>query len=219
MTTTEVSEAKVKPRLRGWSHFVSFFVAVAAGAVLVARTPRHGGALIGAIVYAVCLALMLGISGFYHWPTWSPRARRALKKVDHAGIFLQIAGTYTAFWTLAPVEVRSNVLLVVMWGAAVFGSVTFGVFIDLHRAVRAGTYVALGLSTLPLALQLPRFIGSSVTAVVIAGAAVYIAGAIVYARRWPNPDPRIFGYHEVFHLMVVAAAAAQFWAVVHTHFA
>jgi hemolysin III len=209
--------SKVKPLLRGWLHFVGFYVALVAGAVLVALTPLHGTARLGAGVYALGLAAMLGISGFYHWPTWSPRVRRLLKKVDHAGIFLQIAGSYTAFWSLAPPALRSNTLLAVMWICAVVGAATFVVFTDLHRGVRAATYVALGLSTLPLAVALPSFLGWSSTAVVMAGAAIYIAGAVVYARRWPNPNPRVFGYHEIFHAMVLLAAAGQFWAIAHAH--
>jgi hemolysin III len=216
-SVTAAAPAKVKPLLRGWLHFIGFYVALAAGVLLVARTPLHGTARFGAAVYAVGLAAMLGISGFYHWPTWSPRVRRVLKKVDHAGIFLQIAGSYTAFWSLAPPELRSTALLVVMWICAAAGAATFVVFTDLHRAVRSATYVALGLSTLPLAMALPRFLGWSSTLVVLAGAAGYIVGAVVYARRWPNPNPRVFGYHEIFHALVLLAAASQFWAIARAH--
>src|SRR4051812_39062839 len=109
---------KVKPRLRGASHFMAFFVAVAAGAALVALTPLHGGARLGAAVYALGLALMLGASGFYHRPMWSPGTRRVMKKIDHAAIFVQIAGTYTAFWSFTPPELRSVVLLAVLWVSA-----------------------------------------------------------------------------------------------------
>ncbi|MBK7858963.1 MAG: hemolysin III family protein [Archangiaceae bacterium] len=209
---------KVKPLLRGWFHFVAFYVAVVAGAALVALTPLHGTARVGVAVYAVCLSLMLGLSGFYHWPTWTPPVRRVFKKLDHAGIFFQIAGTYTAFWSLAPPELRSDALLAVMWGAALVGAAVFSVFTDLHRALRSATYVALGVSTLPLAIALPKFLGAGVSMVVLAGALIYGLGAVVYARRWPNPRPRVFGYHEVFHVMVLLAAIAQFWAIAHTHF-
>lgn len=209
---------KVKPLLRGSFHFFSFFVAVLGGVALVALTPQHGVAQVGAAVYASGLALMLGLSGFYHWPTWTPAKRRVMKKLDHAGIFFQIAGTYTAFWTLAPPPLRSVPLLCVMWGCALTGAVVFGVFTDLHRGIRAGTYVGLGLSTLPLALALPQIIGLAPALVTLAGAGIYIAGAVVYARRWPNPDPRVFGYHEVFHVMVVIAAAMQFAVIWRQHF-
>jgi hemolysin III len=213
----QVAKTKVKPLMRGWLHFVAFYVALCAGAVLVSRTPLEGTPRIGAAVYALGLCAMLGLSGFYHWPTWSPRARRIFKKLDHGGIFLQIAGSYTAFWTLAPPELRSNVLLGVMWVASLVGAATFGIFTDLHRGIRAGTYVALGISTAPLALALPRIIGWPSAGVVLAGAVFYILGAVVYARRWPNPNPRVFGYHEVFHAMVLLAAGAQFWAIAHAH--
>ncbi len=212
-------EPKVKPRFRGSSHFIAFFVAVFCGASLVALTPQRGSAWVGAAIYAFCLALMLGASGFYHRPMWSARTRRVLKKLDHVGIFFQIAGTYTAFWTLTPSDLRSTALLVVMWGCAATGALLFSIFTDSHRALRAGVYVALGLSTLPLALVMPQVIGWGPSAVVVASSALYIIGAAVYARRWPNPNPRVFGYHEVFHVFVVVAAAAQFWAVAHQHFA
>lgn len=210
---------KVKPLLRGSFHFFSFFVAVVVGLALVGLTPLNGTARAGAAAYAAGLALMLGLSGFYHWPTWTPARRRIMKKLDHAGIFLQIAGTYTAFWTLAPPALRSVPLLCVMWGCALTGAIAFGIFTDLHRAIRAGTYVALGVSTLPLALALPQFIGVAPTLVTVAGAGIYIAGAVVYARRWPNPNPRVFGYHEVFHVMVIVAAALQFGVIWRQHFA
>lgn len=212
------SPVKVKPLLRGSSHFIGFCVALFAGAGLVALTPQHGAARIGAFVYVAGLALMLGLSGFYHRPMWSPATRRILKKLDHAGIFFQIAGTYTAFWTLAPPSLRSVPLLCVMWGCALTGAFVFGIFTDLHRAIRAGTYVGLGLSTLPLALALPQIIGLAPALVTLAGAGIYIAGAVVYARRWPNPDPRVFGYHEVFHVLVVVAAAMQFAVIARQHF-
>ncbi|MBK7859741.1 MAG: hemolysin III family protein [Archangiaceae bacterium] len=218
-STAALPPAKVKPLLRGSSHFIAFFVALAAGVMLVAFTPQRGAPRLGALVYAGGLALMLGLSGFYHRPTWSLGTRRIFKKLDHAGIFVQIAGTYTAFWTLAPPSLRSVPLLGVMWGCALAGAAVFSIFTDLHRAIRAGTYVAVGLSTLPLALALPQIVGRAATLVTVAGAGIYIAGAVVYARRWPNPNPRVFGYHEVFHLMVVLAAALHFGVIAHRQFA
>jgi len=210
-------EAKVKPRFRGSSHFIAFFVAAFCGTALVMLTPLKGGPWVGATIYAICLALMLGASGFYHRPMWSPRVRAVLKKLDHVAIFFQIAGTYTAFWTLTPAELRSNALLAVMWGCAISGAVLFSIFTDAHRALRAAVYVALGLSTIPLAAVMPQVIGWGPSAIVLVSSALYIVGAAVYARRWPNPNPRVFGYHEVFHVFVVLAAAAQFWAVAHQH--
>jgi hemolysin III len=210
-------EEKVKPRFRGSLHFIAFFVALAAGAALASLTPLHGGARAGAAIYAIGLALMLGASGFYHRPMWSPAVRRIMKKVDHAAIFFQIAGTYTAFWSLTPDALRSVALLAVMWSSAVVGAVAFAVFTDTHRAVRAGAYVAIGLSTLPLAWVMPQVIGWGASGLVLASSGLYMIGAVVYARRWPNPNPRVFGYHEVFHLLVVLAAAVQFWVIARQH--
>lgn len=209
---------KVKPKYRGSSHFFGFFIALIAGIALVVLSPLHGEARTGAAIYAACLVVMLGVSGFYHRPMWSPRVRRVFQKLDHATIFLQIAGSYTAFWTVTPPAMRSVALLVVMWAGALAGAGTFVVFTQLHRAVRAGTYVVLGLSSLPLVVALPQVIGWAATWIVVAASLVYVAGAVVYARRWPNPNPRVFGYHEVFHLLVVLAAATQFWVITGKHF-
>ncbi|MBS1150581.1 MAG: hypothetical protein H6Q89_2279 [Myxococcaceae bacterium] len=97
------------------------------------------------------------------------------------------------------------------------GAVTFVVWTDMPRMLRAGTYVAMGLASMPLVLNLPQIIGWHRTGWVMFASALYILGAAVYARRWPNPDPKVFGYHEVFHVMVVLAAAIHFWAVVDLH--
>ena len=163
------------------------------------------------------LVTLFGTSGFYHRVTWSFGARRLLKKADHAAIFLFIASTYTAYWTLAPPPLRSTVLLWVMWISALFGMVAFVKWTDMHRAIRSGTYVVIGLSSLPLAVNLPAFIGLPRTVAMLMGAPLYILGAAVYARRWPNPRPELFGYHEIFHLMVILAAGLQFAVAVDVH--
>ena len=207
---------KVKPRHRGLSHFVAFFFAVAASLALV-FSPKTGEAYVGGLVYSASLITMFGASGFYHRVTWSFRARRILRQLDHSAIFLLIAGTYTAYWTLAPPELRSNLLLGAMWGSAIFGVVAFLMWTDMHRGMRAGTYVVIGLSSLPLAINLPAFIGLARTVTMMMGAPIYILGAAVYGLRWPNPNPRVFGYHEIFHLMVILAASLQFGVAIDLH--
>lgn len=209
---------KVKPRLRGVSHYIAFFVAGVASIALW-LSPLTGIAYVGGLVYAGSVVLLFGLSGMYHRLTWSMRARRIFRQLDHSGIFFLIAGSYTAFWTLSPVEARSPISLGVMWGSAIFGVIAFVVWTDMHRALRAATYVVLGLSTIPTATRLPELFGWPRTLLVLGGGVVYILGAVVYAQRWPNPSPRIFGYHEVFHLMVILAAALQFTAIVQLHWA
>lgn len=208
--------SKVKPKLRGVSHFIGFFISLATGVALLA-SPQTGEGYLGGLVYAGSLSLALGISALYHRPMWSYRARRILRRVDHSGIFFLIAGTYTAFWAMAPHPVRSTFLLWLMWGSSMAGVVAMSVWTDGPRMLRAAVYVVLGLSTLPLAIELPGFVGWLGTFGVLGGGAVYIAGAVVYARRWPNPDPRVFGYHEVFHVMVLLAAGMHFAVVFRMH--
>ncbi len=210
--------SKIKPKFRGVSHFIGFCVAVVASLALVA-SPRTGEAYVGGLVYAATLTLMLGMSALYHRPMWSYAARRILRRVDHSGIFFLIAGSYTAFWTLTPPAHRSTPLLWAMWISATIGVVAFVLWTDMPRMLRAATYVALGLSALPLVLKLPVVFGWPTTWVVLASAAIYIAGAAVYARRWPNPDPRVFGYHEIFHLMVLLAAGLHFAIICSNHWA
>jgi hemolysin III len=209
---------KVKPRLRGVSHYIGFYVALALSLALF-FSPRTGIAYVGGLVYAGSVVLLFGLSGMYHRLTWSRRARRIFRQLDHSGIFFLIAGSYTAFWTLSPEGVRSVWSIWVMWGSAIFGIVAFVAWTDMHRALRAAVYVVLGLSTLPHAFKLPELFGWTTTLLVLGGGVVYILGAVVYARRWPNPDPKVFGYHEVFHLMVILAAGLQFTAVFALHWA
>ncbi len=210
--------SKIKPKYRGVSHFIGFCVALAAGAALLG-SPQSGEPYVGGVVYALTLITMLGMSALYHRPMWSHGARRILRRVDHSGIFFLIAGTYTAFWTVAPEAVRSTLLLWVMWSCVIAGVLAFVLWTDMPRVLRSAVYVVLGLSTLPLAVALPGFVGWPGTLGVLGGGAIYIAGAVVYARRWPNPDPRIFGYHEVFHVMVLIAAGMHFAVVFRVHWA
>jgi hemolysin III len=208
----------VKPRLRGLSHFVAFFVAIVASLALV-FSPRTGLAYVGGLVYAASIVVMFGISGMYHWLTWSFRTRRIFRQLDHSGIFFLIAGTYSAYWSLSPEGSRSLFSIWLMWGSAIFGVIAFVFWTDMHRALRAATYVVIGVSTAPHAFKLPAIFGWWACALVLGGGVVYIAGALVYARRWPNPDPKVFGYHEVFHVMVIIAAVMHFSGVVRLHWA
>lgn len=201
----------VKPRLRGVSHAVAFFVALG-GCVLLASTPTSRELHLGGIVYGASLVLLFGASSLYHTPMWSREMRRRLRKVDHAGIFFLIAGTYTPLalqesggaWTTS---------LSIMWGCALTGALFALFWAHAPRAVKAVMYVALGLFSAPVMFHLPATIGWFATSLLLVSSAVYIAGAGVYAKRWPNPAPATFGYHEVFHVMVIVAASVQFGVV------
>ena len=143
---------------------------------------------------------------------WSHAARARLRLVDHCGIFFLIAGTYTPFAAL--VSPHSWTLgLVGMWLGGVAGIVHAFVNDHGHRGLRAGVYVVLGLSASPLVFSLPATTGWGTVSLLLAGAVVYITGAGVYAKRWPNPKPSVFGYHEIFHVLVLVAAALHYAAV------
>jgi len=202
---------KVKPRLRGVSHLFGFFAALGAcGFLLLA--PAEGSQYAAGVLYGASLCLMFGCSSLYHRPTWSHQARDRLRKLDHAGIYVLIAGTYT------PLAVRSaqghwSASLTVMWAGAVLGMIFAVTWSYGPRALRAATYVVLGLMAAPMLIGLNEVIGTARVGWLLVGSAVYIAGAVVYARRWPNPRPDLFGYHEVFHVMVIIAAAFHFGVV------
>jgi len=212
----DAASRKARPKLRGLSHSVAFFLMLAAGAVLLSL-PTHGPKRLGAEIYIACGALLFGISGCYHFPNWSHRVLAVLRRLDHAGVFLMISGSYTAFWTLMPKDAVSTTPLIVMWGACITGAVTFAAWSHMPRRLRALVYSVTGLSSIPLVLKLPLAVGVTNTIWVAIASAVYVLGSVVYARRWPNPNPKWFGYHEVFHLMVVAAAAIQYAVLLDAH--
>ena len=199
---------KVKPRLRGFSHLAGFCGSVAACLMLVGL-PGGGAQHRAGLVYGVSMAAMFGMSSLYHVPMWSHPTRALLRRFDHSGIFLFIAGTFTPLAVLYSGG-RASVWLWLMWGGALLG-IAYAIINSYGpRWIRSGSYVALGLFSAPVVLHLPTLIGWERGLVLLGGAALYVLGAVVYSRRWPNPKPAVFGFHEVFHLFVLAAAALQF---------
>ncbi len=193
----------VKPRLRGWLHAGMAPVALALGAVLVVLAPSTG-AKVAAGVFTLTAGLLFGTSGVYHRGSWSPRVAGVLKRLDHSNIFLIIAGSYTPFALLLP-RAQATTLLAVVWTGAVLG-VIFRVFwITAPRWLYTPIYVALGWVAV---FYLKGFLvhgGPAIVALVVAGGLLYTVGALVYGFRRPNPSPRWFGFHEVFHALTIAA--------------
>jgi hemolysin III len=210
MTTSPLPP--IRPSLRGVVHQWSFFVAVVAGAALIAWAPA-GRATAAAAIYALALAGLLGTSALYHRVTWRPRARAWLRRLDHAMIFVLIAGTYTPFALLVLEGTLSDVVLVGVWSGAAAGIVFTLLWTDAPKWLTAGTYVALGWFSIIAVPQITERAGAGALALLALGGLAYTAGAVVYARRRPDPRPATFGYHEVFHVLVVIAAAAHFTAV------
>jgi hemolysin III len=199
-----------KPRLRGVSHQWAFYVSLALGAALVAAA-EAGQPRLAAAVYAVSVAALFGTSALYHRITWaSQAARRWMRRLDHSMIFFLIAGTYTPFALLVLDGTLATVILVVVWTGALAGSVMKLVWIDAPKALVAILYLALGwvaVAAFPTMLDELGITGSVLVAV---GGLLYTAGALVYAFQRPNPAPAVFGYHEVFHALVIRAAALQY---------
>jgi hemolysin III len=205
--------AKVKPRLRGVFHEYAFPVAVLAGVALVIAAP-DGRARLAAAIYAFSLAALLGTSALYHRIDWRrPEVRRWFRRLDHSMIFLLIAGTVTPFALLVLHGGFAKAILVAVWAGAAVGMVVELVWVEAPKWVAALVYIGVGWIG---ALAFPAIVidaGIGAAALIAAGGILYGAGAVIYARERPNPNPAVFGYHEIFHVLVLAAAAAHFAAV------
>jgi hemolysin III len=198
-----------KPRLRGVSHEYAFFVSVACGAGLILAA-SDGRARVAASIYAIAVSALLGTSALYHRVTWRPGARRWMKRLDHSMIFVLIAGTYTPVALLALHGSLANTILIVVWIGALGGIVFKLVWIDAPKWLFAVVYVALGSVTGAIMGELPATIGWLGVAGLVLGGLLYLVGAIVYTSGRPDPSPRVFGYHEVFHALVIAAAGLHY---------
>lgn len=201
-----------KPRLRGVSHQFAAFVALGAGLPLVALSPSPRAA-VAAAVYAVTLTLMFATSAIYHRVDWTPAADARMRRLDHAAIFLIIAGTYTPFALLAVRGDAGPRLLALVWGGALLGILRAALWVDAPRAIAAGLYLALGWIALAFWPELRGAVDLASLVLVVAGGAFYSAGAVVYALRRPDPRPELFGYHEIFHAFTIAASLCHYAAV------
>lgn len=196
------------PRLRGVSHAFAFLLAIAAATVVVVLAPA-GRATVAAVVYGAGLVALFGGSALYHrWPG-SARWKPALQRIDHSTIFVFIAASYTPIALVALHGTMAWVLLVIAWtGAAVGVGFSLG-WIAAPRAVIAGSYLALGWAAV---IAIPQLVGELPIAPLVllgVGGLLYSTGAVIYARQRPDPWPRTFGFHEIFHALVIAAAAAH----------
>ncbi|MCA2977284.1 MAG: hemolysin III family protein [Myxococcaceae bacterium] len=201
-----------KPLLRGVFHQVGFFVAVVAGVGLVLEAPGASVKLACA-AYAASLSLLLGTSALYHRPTWAPRARARMRRADHSAIFVLIAGTYTPMaMTLPPAQAKA--MLTVAWGGALLGVLRAIFWVNAPKWLVAVLALAMGWVALLYLPTIGGITGPGVLAWMALGGVLYSVGAVIYAVRRPNPWPKTFGYHEVFHALILVAAACHFVAVV-----
>ncbi len=199
---------RAKPLLRGVSHEVASFLAFAAWMALLAIAPA-GRARAAAGVYGASLFALFTISALYHRPTWGTRTRLLMRRLDHSAIFLLVAGTYTPFCLLLGGAVGRGVLAGV-WVAAALGILQSIFWVGAPRLLVALFYLALGWAALPVMPALREALGTGAIALLAAGGLAYTLGAVIYASRRPDPFPAVFGYHEIFHALVIVAAACHY---------
>jgi len=205
--------ARTKPRLRGVSHEWAFFVSLVAGAALVIAAPT-ARATAAVAIYAGSLSALLGVSALYHRIDWRrPEIRRWMRRLDHSMIFVLIAGTVTPFAVLVMQGPWAEALLIAVWAGAAAGIVVELIWVDAPKWVTTIVYLSVGWIGV---LGFPGIVveaGIGAGALIATGGVLYTAGAVIYARQSPDPKPAVFGYHEIFHALVLAAASAHFAAV------
>lgn len=207
-----LDEPPVKPRLRGMFHLLGF-VLVPVGAFELLRKMPERSAAPAILIYVGCMALMFGVSAAYHVPHWKPDVRRWWRRVDHAAIFALIYGTYVPICGLGLHRPLDGRFMVAVAGTCLLGAI-LELFTFRHgRTVRIVLCVGLGWVGLTLLPAMNRVAGTSTLVLFCAGGVVYTLGAAVYGFKRPNPWPRTFGYHEVFHVLVLIACFLQFLAV------
>lgn len=209
MEPLNASTVPAKPRLRGWFHEVAFFVSIPAGVAL-AVLAAGARARTATIIYAVSLTAVFGASAAYHRVDWSPKALRRMKRLDHSMIFVLIAGSYTPMCLLVLHGAWTVVMLSLVWTGAAVGIALKIIRIDGFHVLSGFLYIALGWVAL---FALPQMVGELSPAAIVllaAGGILYTVGAIVLARHRPDPAPATFGYHEIWHALIVAAAACHY---------
>lgn len=201
-----------KARLRGAIHHYAVFTAIGMGILLIldAQTRR---ARLGCTIYSLSTTAMFGASAMYHRPNWQPKVRALMRRLDHAAIFLLIAGTNTPLALLALQPPQATKLLSLVWGGALVGIAQCLFFTRAPKALAASLYVGLGWAVLPFVEEYKEALQPLDVALIVAGGVIYSVGAVVYAVKRPDPFPETFGYHEIFHTFVTLAALLHFAAV------
>lgn len=204
--------ARPKPLLRGVIHQLAFFAAMPA-AILLLAVARPAAARVAAAIYGLSLVALFGTSAAYHRLEWTARARARMRRLDHSMIYILIAGTYTPFALLVLRAPWSAVVLGLVGGGAIAGILIQVFAFQRLRIVTLVLYIVLGWMVLIAAPQIVRGLRVSALVPLVVGGMLYTAGAVVLAAKRPNPSPRTFGYHEVFHLATVVAAMCHYTSV------
>ena len=213
MDASEQTLPPVKPRHRGVSHQIAAFVSPILGLVLVVLA-HTASVRWAALVYTVGLTSMYATSALYHRGHWSTAVRLRLRRLDHSMIMVAIASTYTPIAVAAPDFSSARVLLVVVWSLAVVGIGVQMLWLNAPRWLVAALYIAIGWTALAFLPTLWRELGVISFILLVLGGVVYSLGAVVYATRRPDPVPAVFGYHEVFHALVILAGLVFYAAIV-----
>jgi hemolysin III len=202
---------EIKPKLRGWLHLLAFPLSLVAGTTLVLLSEGERDK-IATTVFAGSSSLLFGSSALFHRGHWSPRWHGVLRRLDHSTIFLLIAGTYTPFALTLLHGASARILLCLVWGGALLGIAFRVLWIGAPRWLYLPVYIALGWAAI---FWLKDFAsaGPLVLAMIVLGGGLYSVGGLVYGLRWPNPVPRWFGFHEVFHSLTIAAFIAHYVGV------
>jgi hemolysin III len=213
--TLVVAIADLKPRLRGWLHAYAAAISIASGISLIAVAAAVRGAHAGwpTAVYALTVTLLFGTSALYHRLSWSPRAHSVMKRLDHAMIFVFIAGTYTPIAVLTLPHGAALAVLTVVWTGAVFGVALQTAWPTAPRWLSVPCYVALGWVAVFVFPDLLHSAGVAAFVLVAVGGVIYTLGAVVYALKRPDPVPGAFGFHEVFHACTLVAALCHYVAI------
>lgn len=204
-SASSASSASSKPLLRGVSHQVSFFIAIVATAVLVMRTQTSAGST-AVLVFGASLCLLFGTSACYHRIDWQPVARARMRRMDHAAIFMLIGGGYTPLFMLVEGPSGGHGALAAIWIGAGIGVVKSLAWPHAPKWLTAMLCVAIGWMVIFQVMGRTPVVGSTCTGLLVASGVTYSVGAVVYAVKRPNPFPRVFGYHEIFHLLVCLAS-------------
>ncbi|MBC7419233.1 MAG: hemolysin III family protein [Bdellovibrio sp.] len=198
-----------KPTLRGYLHQEAFFISLGACILLMAKSTTSV-AFVASLIYSFGLLILFGVSAYYHRPHWQPAQRAIMKRLDHSGIFIQIAGTFTPICLLALPEESGHKLLIVIWSFAFVGVLQSVFWVKAPKYVTATLYVIMGWIALPYLSEMNRSLGTNQLILLVAGGVVFTIGAVFYATRRPKLFPNTFGYHELFHLFTVIGALLHF---------
>jgi hemolysin III len=201
-----------RPRLRGVFHQYAFPAFAVLGLALVATAPT-GAARVAAAIFGGSVAFTFGVSALYHRVTWQPAARRLMRRLDHSAIFLLIAGTYTPYALLVLSGAWQFSVLAVVWIGAALAIAQSLLWVDRPKWLPAVLGLALGWAGVVAFPQILDVTGSVGASLLLVGGVLYTVGAVVYARSRPDPVPDVFGYHELFHVLTILAAACQYAAI------